>query len=132
MARKLPIKSDPFFNGKMAPLDFGDETESLMEMTPEQKTSKFLSDYMDEENPVGKYSSYFNASAKSTGHLLKDIKLYYKRLVVEGAWDEDKYISALDIIFNEFLELNVVTLDRVSMRIERQKFGSSNSRRRRK
>ena len=132
MARKLPIKRDPFFNGKMAPLDFGDETESLMEMTPEQKTSKFLSDYMEEQNPVGKYESYFNASAKSTGHLLKDIKLYYKRLVIEGAWTYEKYIAALDIVFNEFLELNVVTLDRVSMRIERQKFGSSNSRRRRK
>lgn len=132
MARKLPIKRDPFFNGKMAPLDFGDETESLMEMTPEQKTSKFLSDYMEEQNPVGKYESYFNASAKSTGHLLKDIKLYYKRLVIEGAWTNEKYIAALDIVFNEFLELNVVTLDRVSMRIERQKFGSSNSRRRRK
>lgn len=103
-----------------------------MEMTPEQKTSKFLSDYMEEQNPVGKYESYFNASAKSTGHLLKDIKLYYKRLVIEGAWTNEKYIAALDIVFNEFLELNVVTLDRVSMRIERQKFGSSNSRRRRK
>lgn len=131
-SRHTPIKRDPFFNGAMKPLDFGDMTEDLMAKTDDDKASKFLSDYMETVDPVAKYKSYFQASGKDTGHILRDVKLMYKRLVLEGKWSEEKLIDAFDTIFSEFIELNTVTMDRVGLKLERKKFGSSNNRRRRR
>lgn len=130
--RRTPIKRDPFFTGAMKPLDFGDETETLMEMSDDDKASKFLSDYMDVNNPVGKHKKYFASSAKDTGHILRDVKLFYKRLVLTGKWDEEKFTDVLDLIFAELLDFNTVTMDRVGLRVERKKLGSTNNRRRRK
>lgn len=130
--RRVPIKRDPFFTGAMKPLDFGDATEDLMTQTDDEKASKFLSDYMDEQNPVGKYKTYFSASAKDKGHILRDVKLMYKKLVLEGEWSDEKLREALNTVFLEFLDLNTVTMDRVGLKIERKKFGSSNNRRRRR
>lgn len=130
--RRTPIKRDPFFTGAMKPLDFGEFTEDIMAKTDDDKASKFLSDYMETTNPVGTYKSYFNGSAKDAGHILRDVKLMYKRLVLEGAWSEAKLIEALDTVFREFLDLNTVTMDRVGLKIERKQFGSANNRRRRR
>lgn len=75
---------------------------------------------------------YFEGSAKDAGHILRDVKLMYKRLVLEGSWSEEKLLDAFDTIFREFLDLNTVTMDRVGLKIERKQFGSSNNRRRRR
>lgn len=130
--RRTPIKRDPFFTGAMKPLDFGEATDDIMKQTDDDKASKFLSDYMDSKDPVGTYRMYFEGSAKDAGHILRDVKLMYKRLVLEGSWSEEKLLDAFDTIFREFLDLNTVTMDRVGLKIERKQFGSSNNRRRRR
>lgn len=99
-------------------LDFGQDFV-LDEMTEDQKADAFLSKYMDLVDPVGKYEKYFSSSAKNLDHILKEVKIYYKKLVVSGDWTEKKYVAVLDDIFTNRAVLSVMTLDSAGLRHDR-------------
>lgn len=119
MKENLPVKRHPLFQGKetLDQIDefsglFPEEFVNMGELSIEQKSDKFMSDYVDKVNPVGKYKDYFSSSAKTTNHILKEIKNFHKRLVLEGSWSEEKYLDVIDGILTNKIILSVATLDR--------------------
>lgn len=119
MEENIPVKRHPLYKGEST-LDqvdglsalFEDEFANLGELTIEQKSDKFMSDYIANVNPVGRFKDYFESSAKTTNHILKEIKNFHKRLVLDGSWGEEKYISVINDIFENKVVFNVATIDR--------------------
>lgn len=95
--------------------------------TDDDKADYFLSKYMEKVDPITRYKSFFENSAKDIDHNLLDIKRYYKKLVVvEKKWSEEKYILVLDkLLSNKNNNLNIVILDRYGKTI-REKKGNKN------
>lgn len=104
------VKRHPLFQGENT-LDFGDEFD-VQSLTDEQKADSFMSKYMDVINPIKTYETYFKSSAKSVDHILRDVKLYYRKLVLTNKWSEKKYVKVINQIFEKKLPLTVATLDR--------------------
>lgn len=125
-----PIVRHPLYQGENA-LDFGEDF-NLTELTPEQETDAFLSKYQQIVDPIVKYSKYFESSAKGIDHIFRDVKIYYKKLVIEGNWSEKKYVAVLDDIFTNRAVLTITTLDLAGLRYDNGKLTSQRSTRRRR
>lgn len=110
MDNNTSVKRHPLFQGEST-LDFGDELD-VQSLTDEQKVDAFMSKYMDVINPIKTYETYFKSSAKSVDHILRDVKLYYRKLVLTNKWSEKKYVKVINQIFEKKLPLTVATLDR--------------------
>lgn len=132
MKKQVATKHHPLFQNEET-LDFG-EFEDVTELTVDQEVDAFLSKYMDVINPVGTYKTYFDSSAKTIDHILRDVKLYYKKLVLEGKWSERKYVEVINSIFEQKLPISVTVLDTSGLMFDRKALPSqkrSNGRRRR-
>lgn len=130
MMKNEPIVRHPLYTGENA-LDFGLDID-VTELTPEQKTDAFLSKYQRVVDPIVTYDKYFKSSAKGIDHIFRDVKLYYKKLVVEGTWSERKYVAVLDDIFTNRTILTVATLDFTGLRYDNGTLNSQRSKQRRK
>lgn len=128
--KEQSIRRHPLYQGEPT-LDFGEDLD-ITELTEEQKCSLFLSKYQELVDPLVKYEKYFNSTAKGIDHIFRDVKLYYKKLVLEGTWTEKKYVTVLDDIFSNRAIFSVVTLDRAGLMFDRGGLSSQRSVRRRK
>lgn len=109
MRKDIPVKHHPLFHDD-------DDNNSLFGsddviLSDEQKKDKFMSKYMDIIDPVKEYENYFKNSAKSCGHILRDIKMFYGKLVLDSEWDERKYVACVNDLLEKNVSINVATLD---------------------
>jgi len=121
MKKNIPTKRHPLFKEEET-LDFGDF--EVTELTEDQKVDAFISKYMEIFDPIETFSKYFESSAKGVDHILRDVKLYYKKLVLQGNWSEKKYVVVINDIFENRIPLTVVTLDRSGLLFEKEKLNS--------
>lgn len=121
MKKNVPTKRHPLFKAEPT-LDFGDF--EIDELTEDQKVDAFISKYMDVFDPVKTYEKYFESSAKGVDHILRDVKLYYKKLVLNGNWTEKKYVVVINDIFENRITFSVATLDRSGLLFEKELLGS--------
>lgn len=134
--KKPPAKHNPLFKKEENALDFGEDFDPKI-LSIEEKQDAFLSKYMEVMDPVGRYKKYFESSAKGVDHILRDIKLYYKKLVLEGSWSERKYVEVIGDLFENRVVISVVTLDRSGLMydkgqlVSQRKVKNSNRRRQR-
>lgn len=99
MTKKIPAKRNPRLQ-KRPPLTFDNiSKDDLITLTPREQTDAFMSKYLDVFNPVGKYKEYFDSSGYTISHLLKIIKQNYKTLVLDKNWDEVKFVTITNEIF---------------------------------
>lgn len=131
MKKNIPVKHNPLYNPEESALDFGEEFNPKI-LTDEEKVDAFMSKYMDVVNPVGRYEKYFESSAKSLDHILRDIKLYYKKLVVEGSWTERKYVEVVNDLLENRTVISVTTLDRSGLMFDKEQLASQRKTRRRR
>lgn len=121
MQKQTATKRHPLMRGEST-LDFGGDFDSQA-LTPEQEMDAFLSKYMDVMDPVGTYGDYFKGSAKEVDHILRDVKLYHRKLVLEGTWSERKYAQVLHGIFTKRLPITLPVLDREGLIQDRAQGG---------
>lgn len=107
--RKTANKRSPVLNEHPALSVEG--VEEVTTLDAQQLTDRFLAQYMDRINPVGRYRSYFDSSAKGVDHLMKEVKVFYKKLVLDGNWSEEKYVNVLDQVFRAGAPLGVMSLE---------------------
>lgn len=93
--------------------------EDVTKLTDDQKAARFLSKYQSVVDPMVTYASYFESSAKSVDFIFKEIKTYYKKLVIQSNWTERKYVAAVNNILENKLILGVVSLDRSGLFYDR-------------
>lgn len=116
MAKKKPSKfgvarRDPLLTG-LPGLDFETiETAEVIELTPEQKATAFLTRYLETERPISRYHSYFEASVKGEAWELKELKNFYGKLVATEKWTEEKFISVVNSIYRDNQVMSAVVLD---------------------
>lgn len=127
--KKPAAKHNPLFMKDENALDFGDEFDPKI-LTIEEKQDAFMSKYMDVIDPVEKYKKYFESSAKNLDHILRDVKLYYKKLVLEGTWNERKYVEVIDDLFSNRIVISVITLDRAGLMYDKGQLSSQRNVRR--
>lgn len=131
MKKNLPVKRNPHYNEDENALDFGEDFNPKI-LTDDEKVDAFMSKYMDVVDPVERYKKYFESSAKGLDHILRDIKLYYKKLVVQGSWTERKYVAVINEILENRIVLSVVTLDKTGLMFDREQLASQRSTKRRR
>ena len=110
--RSTPIGKDATLAGASSlfdALEVDDAPE--VEITDQEKASFFLSHYMSDVDPIVRYERYFEDSVKDVDLIFHDVKLYYTKLVLNGTWDEAKYVRVLDRVFTTNKPLNVYTFD---------------------
>lgn len=113
--KNLPIKRTPIMLGQKG-LAFGNiPEEDVTKLTDKQKTSQFISKYMQVFDPMERYKEYFESSAKGVDMILKEIKTYHKKLVLEKGWSERKYVAAVNNILENKMIFGVITLDRAGL-----------------
>lgn len=110
MDKNIANKHNPLFKEQQG-LQFDNINDPITILTEDQKVDKFLSKYLEVVNPVSTYKSYFESSAKEINHILKEIKNYYKKLVLNGTWSEKKYVLVINDIFENKMLFSVNTLD---------------------
>lgn len=113
--KNLPIKRTPIMLGQKG-LAFGNiPEEDVTKLTDKQKTQQFISKYMQVFDPMTRYKEYFESSAKGVDMILKEIKTYHKKLVLEKGWSERKYVAAINNILENKMVFGVITLDRAGL-----------------
>lgn len=113
--KNLPIKRTPIMLGQKG-LAFGNiPEEDVTKLTDKQKTQQFISKYMQVFDPMTRYKEYFESSAKGVDMILKEIKTYHKKLVLEKGWSERKYVAAVNNILENKMVFGVITLDRAGL-----------------
>jgi hypothetical protein len=113
--KSLPIKRTPVMLGQKG-LAFGNiPEEDVTKLTDKQKTQQFISKYMQVFDPMTRYKEYFESSAKGVDMILKEIKTYHKKLVLEKGWSERKYVAAVNNILENKMVFGVITLDRAGL-----------------
>lgn len=126
--KKPPAKHNPLFNQENA-LDFGEDFDPKV-LSDEEKQDAFLSKYMDIVDPIIVYKKYFESSAKDIDHIFRDVKLYYKKLVLQGSWSERKYVEVINDLFENRVVISVVTLDRSGLMYDKGQLSSQRKSRR--
>lgn len=117
--KNLPIKRTPIMLGQQG-LNFGNiPEEDVTKLTDDQKAARFLSKYQQVVDPVITYEDYFRSSAKSIDFIFKEIKTYYKKLVVNGDWSERKYVASVNNILENKMIFGVISLDRAGLFFDR-------------
>lgn len=103
MKERVSAKRNPLFKGQ-TPLLFDDfEEKELLELTDQQQADKFMSRWLEVFHPFTRYKRYFEETDKSNDRILKEIKNYYSKYVVQGKWPEKKYVVIIDsILLNRF------------------------------
>lgn len=118
------IKATPLFQGETG-LSFDNvASEEVIELTDEQKASRFLSKYQELVDPFVTYREYFEASAKGSGWDLKDVKTQYIKLVLSGKWPEAKYVTVINDIFEHGAVFSPLVLDTRGRMYEQQALAS--------
>jgi len=124
MDQNIPIKRNPLMSGSEG-LSFDNiESEELILLTDSQKSEKFLSKYLEVVHPFTRFKEYFNSSAKTNSHLLKEIKTFYIKLVLSEKWSEKKYVACINDIFENKLVLGVTTLDLAGIKFDKGQLAS--------
>ncbi len=105
------IKADPLFHRAQS-LEFEDfDSEEILELTEDQKASAFLSEYLENHNPIGYYPKYFASSVKGEAWELKELKQFYIRLVLSKKWSEEKFIAVVNSIYRDNQVMSTIVLD---------------------
>jgi hypothetical protein len=113
--KNLPVKRTPLMLGQKG-LNFGNiPEEDVTKLTDKQKTQQFISKYMQVFDPMERYKEYFESSAKGVDMILREIKVYHKKLVLEKGWTERKYVAAVNNILENKMVFGVITLDRAGL-----------------
>lgn len=126
--KKPPAIHNPLFNHEPT-LDFGEDFD-LNVLSDEEKSDAFLAKYMNIVDPIITYAKYFESSAKSVDHIFKEVKIYHKKLVVNGSWSERKYVEVINDLFENRVIISVVTLDRSGLMYDKGQLSSQRKSRR--
>lgn len=92
-------------------LSFDNQDELNFELTDEEKAQSFISKYQENVDPVGKFKDYFENSAMTVQAIFKIIKESYKKLVINGKWDEKKFVAVITDIFEEGRVFSPISVD---------------------
>lgn len=97
--------------------DEGDDTY----LTDEQQATRFMSRWQEKVDPLIRYKDYFESSAKTSGHILKEIRRFYLQLVVNGNWSDGKFVAVVGKIMSDNQHtVNAPTLDVVGRQYDRE------------
>jgi hypothetical protein len=97
--RKTSLKRDPLLAHE-TPLSFDNISENeTLKLSEEQAKDAFLSKWMDVVDPFIEYPKIFKNDAAESRKLLREIKNFYKRYVIDAAWSEKKYVFVINSIF---------------------------------
>lgn len=117
--KNLAIKRTPLMIGQQG-LNFGNILEEdVTKLTDDQKAKRFLSKYQEVVDPIVTYEDYFHSSAKSIDFIFKEIKTYYKKLVLESGWTERKYVASVNNILENKMIFGIMSLDRSGLFYDR-------------
>ena len=120
MNSKLPARRNPLLKQEPT-LSFDDlGEEALLELTPEQQQDRFLSRWMELVDPYDTYPRVFRRGEKAGDRVLREIKLYYRTLVVEGDWTERKYVMVVNSMLEGRVPINSFSLDKWGHRYEEE------------
>ena len=109
--RKTSRRKDPLYMNK-APLLFDNITEEEeLELSTSQQQDKFLSQWMELIDPFEEFPKVFNHK-NNPDRILRDIKNYYKKYVIENKWTEKKYVFVINSIFEARTILAPFTIEK--------------------
>lgn len=106
--RDIPIRRDPRLAGDLGLIFDNDVTRPLSD---EEKSEKFLSKYMEVVDPVVKFEKYFLSSGYTIQSFFKRVKTDYIRLVVNGNWEEKRFVAVVNDICENNRPYSQVSLD---------------------
>ena len=90
-------------------------------LTEEQQATRFMSRWQEKVNPLIRYKGYFESSAKTSGHIFKEIRRFYLQLVVNGNWSDGKFVAVVGKIMSDNQHtVNTPTLDVVGRQYDRE------------
>ena len=113
------------------PLEFGNATpEELLSLSESDASREFLSRWMESFDPYRTFKVVFDRLPDSGDRLLHDVKVQYKKLVLEGDWDEDKFVLILNSIMELRSPLNGYTLAKFESLYEQNRLPSQVRRKR--
>lgn len=96
MVKKTSAKNNPLLN-QVVPLEFDElDKNDLLELTADQKTDRFMSQWMRLMHPLTAYKNYFQRAERGRERVLHEVKMFYKKLVVNGGWSEQKFVLVVD------------------------------------
>ena len=120
MGKSLPAKRDPLLTGQ-EPLIADDEVEEDGYLTEEQEATIFMSRWQERVDPFVQYEEYFRSSAKSSGHILKEIRQFYIKLVVNGVWSDKKFVAVIDRLMQDSQYISAPSMDAVGRQYDRDR-----------
>lgn len=105
------VKRDPLLQ-QLPGLQFDNlDPAQVIELTPAQQATAFISRYLETEHPLSRYQAYFESSLKGEGWELRELKNFFLDLVVSGKWTEDKLITVVNSIYQDNQIMSVPSLD---------------------
>ena len=113
MKKGTSFRRHPLFQGNSV-LTFDEYSEEeISHLTVSQKQDKFVSQWVEHIDPVERYKNFFNRTKDPVDVVMKKVKNFYKRYVVENDWREQKYALVLDHIFQHNMALYPTSFDNV-------------------
>lgn len=112
-AKHISVKRNPLFQ-KETPLSFDNvSADELLELTSDQKQDSFMSKWQNAVNPYDTYPKVFRRGELAGDRVLHDVKLYYKKYVIESDWTEKKYVMVINTVFENRGLINAFTIDKM-------------------
>lgn len=96
--KKFPAKSNPLFN-EDTPLPFDDGEEQILALTEDQMAARFAGQWQIQVDPFARYSKLRALPSEQKAITFRHVKNNYKRFVLHGDWDDQKYAMVIDSIF---------------------------------
>lgn len=109
---RIAARRNPLFL-ENTPLDFDNYSEEeLLALTPQEEADRFLSRWQETFDPFNAYPKVFRRGEKAADRILREIKLYFRKYVVEGEWSERKYVMVVNSILEARGLINNFSLDK--------------------
>lgn len=106
-----------------------DNTEHAVVLSTEEKASHFMSQYNEIVDPFRRFPSYWESTALDYEITLAKVRDGYKRYVLGAfGWDEDKFVTVVNEIFERDMTFTQFSFERISRLYDREDLDSQNPR----
>lgn len=104
----------------MAPLPILGEDTPVEILSNDDKADKFWNSYEKRVDPYIKYSSFIKNTGVGAARFCRDVKLYYKKMVLEEGWPANKYVAVIDRMFTSGRMMNPSSFGSFGMMYDRE------------
>lgn len=112
MSNTPSAKRNPLMQ-RATPLQFdGLDKEDLIALTDEQKADRFLSRWMDLMHPFSTFKAAFKGGEKDHKRILREIKNFYTRYVLNEGWEERKYVMVINGLLDARMPVSPASIER--------------------